>query len=133
MLGSVKAVCKRCQKERVIQNSRGVCTECVFELNHGGKTRVEIYTERAKKTPKHSKSTGEKSLFLEIWSERPHICENCKTPLGNEPKVWMFSHIIGKGADKLLRLVKKNIRLLCYDCHYALDFRGKEEYEKRRK
>ena len=133
MLESVRGVCTRCGKEKFIQNSRGVCIECVFELNHGGKTRLQTYTERARKSVKHSETTGERVLFLEIWKEREHICENCKEILGEEPKVWMFAHIIGKGANKLLRLVKKNIRLLCYDCHYALDSRGKEEYEKRRK
>jgi hypothetical protein len=80
---------------------------------------------------KFPKPTGEGQLFLEIWEERPHICINCKTPLGDEPKTYFFAHIIGKGRAPELRLKKINIMLLCFDCHRAYDQGTKEEYSKR--
>lgn len=134
MLKYVKEKCSGCGRISFIQNKRKkLCSDCVFELNHNGKSKVEVYIERKRKVAKNPKTTGERDLFLEIWSERPHFCENCKTPLGNEPKVWMFAHIIPKSVNELLRLIKKNIKLLCFDCHDALDKQGKEAYEKRTK
>lgn len=79
------------------------------------------------------KSTGEKELFFEIWNERIHICSNCKIHLGNEAKTFHFSHIKPKSTHPELRLNKNNIQLLCYDCHYAHDFQGKEKFAERKK
>ena len=130
----VKKVCKCCGKETYIQNkTKTLCSECVFKFNHKGKSRYEVTIDKKRKGVKNSKTTGEKEIFIEIWQERPHVCENCKTFLGNEPKIWMFAHIIPKSVNRILRLVKKNIRLLCYDCHDALDKQGKEAYEKRKR
>lgn len=75
---------------------------------------------------KKRKTTGEKKLFLEIWEERPHFCVKCGLFLGSEPKVFYFSHIKSKGAHPELRLDKKNIELLCYDCHYAWEFKSRK-------
>lgn len=134
MLEYVKKECSECKKTRYIQNKRkNLCSECVFKLSHKGKTQGEVYTERSRKKHKNYKTTGEKALFLEIWNERLHICENCKTPLGEEPKIWMFAHVKPKSVSSSLRLIKENIRLLCYDCHDALDKQGKAAYEKRHK
>lgn len=134
MLKYVKGICKGCGKETYIQNkTKTLCSECVFKLNHKGKSKYEVFIEKKRKSRINFKTTGEKELFLEIWLERPHICENCKSPLGNEPKIWMFAHIIPKSVNELLRLVKKNIRLLCFECHDALDKQGEFAYEKRRK
>lgn len=82
---------------------------------------------------KRKKNTGERELFLEIWNERIHYCINCKSYLGNEPLVHFFSHIKPKGKYPELRLDKKNIQLLCYDCHYAFDFQTKQKYNERKK
>lgn len=79
------------------------------------------------------KATGEKNLFIEIWNERNHICSNCKIHLGNEPKTFYFSHIKPKGKYPELRLDKNNIQLLCYDCHYAYDFKTKEKFIERKR
>lgn len=132
MLKPYKGECKQCEKDnKWIANSKGICADCVYLNNHGGKTKVEVYRERQKGKPKGRKKTGEGELFLEIWDERPHYCTNCKDPLGNEPVPHYFSHIKSKGAYPELRLVKTNIELLCLQCHSLWDFGTKEEFKKR--
>lgn len=156
-----KGICSGCNKERYIQNKKkNLCNECVYKLNHGGKSKQEVQYEKIRdnnfnrssswfrydsnvnlekrtKTNGFNKSrikkTGEKQLFEEIWAERPHICTNCEKSLGDEPKVYFFAHIKSKGSSSKLRLDKKNIRLLCWDCHYAHDHQGKEAFNKRTK
>lgn len=68
--------------------------------------------------PKFKKTTGEWEMFQEIWKEKPHRCENCRTNLGDRPKPVFFSHIITKGSRPDLRLHKDNIELLCAKCHH---------------
>lgn len=60
---------------------------------------------------------NERDLFMEIWSERPHICTGCNKMLYGEPKAHYFSHIIPKGRRKDLKLVKDNIVIECIECH----------------
>lgn len=74
--------------------------------------------------------TGKGIMFLEVWKERLHVCENCKENLGNEPLAHFFSHI---SKDKKLELDKDNIQLLCRDCHYAFDFQGIDKFNARTK
>lgn len=141
-----KGICKGCGKTTIIQNKvKFFCKDCVYKANHGGKTQAQIQQERkaekalkptiptrCKKYTYKKRNTGERQVFLEVWDERPHLCENCGNELGNIPKNYMFSHIKAKSICSSLRLDKSNIRLLCWDCHYALDFRGKEYYEQRK-
>ena len=82
---------------------------------------------------KKFKPTGEREVFLSIWSKRPHVCQNCKNLLGNEPIVHFFAHIISKKREPNLRLVEENILLLCRDCHYAYDSQGRDKYYARTK
>ena len=74
----------------------------------------------------------EKQMFYEIWQEREHRCTNCKCHLGNEARAHYFSHIKSKGAYPELKYNKDNIQLLCYDCHYAYDFQGKDKFLERK-
>lgn len=141
-----QGVCKGCGKDTIIQNKvRYLCKDCVYKLNHAGKTPAQVQQERQRERsldkpnpikPRRyiykRRDTGEKQIFLEIWNERQHQCENCGASLGNIPKNYMFSHIVAKGVNSKLRLDKSNIKLLCWDCHYALDFRGKEHYDQRK-
>ena len=53
-----------------------------------------------------------KDLFLEIWNERIHRCENCGLII-NEAKAHNFSHIRSKGARIDLKFNKDNIEILC--------------------
>jgi hypothetical protein len=124
---------------KYIENKKyNLCGNCNYKRLHNGKTKQEIYNEKPKKEVKRTKinytrkATGEKELFLEIWQERPHICINCKEPLGDEPIVSFFSHIKSKGSHSELRLDKNNIELLCFDCHYTKEFSTKEKYNKRK-
>ena len=69
------------------------------------------------------KNTGEKELFLEIWSERPHFCQRCFTPIP-EPSPIHFAHVLAKGFNKYpkFKLEKFNILLFCPDCHHIWDY-----------
>lgn len=119
MIKPYKSICKQCGKEKWLQNAKGICPECTFANNHNGKSRQQVYTERLKQKKKKVKKTGERELFLEIWKERSHYCQNknCRKWLGNEPKAIYFSHRKSKGTYPELRLDKNNIDLLCADCH----------------
>lgn len=134
-----KSLCKVCGENTWGNNSKGVCPECVYKRNHGGKSMREVSFEKMKQkeleqkasgSPKKrikvvfKKSTGEKELFEEIWGERAHYCqnENCNKFLGNTPNIQFFSHRKSKGARPELRLEKSNIDLLCCDCHHEWEF-----------
>ena len=140
--------CIQCKRENKSINSKQICSECTFRNNHQGKSQQEVYYERQKEKEKTQpkkiyqikskpikqklkKPTGEKELFLEIWNERPHYCTNpeCRTYLGEEPMTYFFSHIKSKGAYPELRLVKSNIELLCFDCHFREEFKTKIKRE----
>jgi hypothetical protein len=56
-------------------------------------------------------------FFMEIWKERPHVCEHCGTSLGNEPLSYMFDHILEKFSHADLFFVKDNMWLVCLACH----------------
>ena len=120
-----KALCKGCNSEKLIANKK--FSLCIFcnQKRLGTKKRKPIKTKR--------KTTGEKMLFREIWNERLHICENCKVKLDNEARTFYFAHILPKSTHPELRLNKNNIKLLCYECHYAKDFQTKEKYISREK
>jgi hypothetical protein len=67
-----------------------------------------------------------KSLFMEIWEEREHVCAKCGKSLGDEPKVIFFSHIRSRGARPDLKMDKDNIELLCSACHRLHEFGERE-------
>lgn len=72
----------------------------------------------------HHKPTGEKDVFERIWNTRLHKCEVCGHPIiRKKDEVGMFSHVLSKGADTVLRLDEDFILLMgdglypnC-DCH----------------
>ena len=131
MIKQNKGICKKYGKEKWIQNSKGICPDCVYKLNHDGKSQQEVYLERQKKNKKKYDKTGEKELFLKIWQERLHYCanKNCRKWLGYVPKVSYFSHRKPKSTHPELRLNESNIDLLCIDCHYEWDFGDKSKIE----
>ena len=56
--------CKDCGESHYIQNKKKhLCSECVFKLNHDGKTKEQVYSERSKQ--KNTKS----ALIDNDWSE----------------------------------------------------------------
>lgn len=72
--------------------------------------------------------TGEATMFKVIWEKREHYCQNCQIFLGNEMHTYNFAHIIPKSRGEKYRLDENNIRLLCLDCHHALDHGTKQQY-----
>lgn len=67
-----------------------------------------------------------KTLFMEIWEEREHVCAKCGKPLGDEPKAIFFSHTRSRGARPDLKMDKDNIELLCSACHRLHEFGERE-------
>jgi len=118
-----KGDCKGCNTTNVmiVYSSGKLCHSC-------NRDRLASKKRQWKKV---YKPTGEKELFLQIWSERPHLCVNCNKDLGNEPRTFFFSHILSKGAHPEKRLQKNNIQLLCFQCHQAYDHGTKEQFLKR--
>lgn len=71
-----------------------------------------------------SQRTLDLAFYNSIWEEREHFCYNCGKYLGSEPLTIYFDHILEKGLDryKHLRHDKRNICLLCGDCHSSKTF-----------
>lgn len=153
-----KGICKQCNQEKYIVNSKQLCDDCNYFRLHG-QTRFEASVEKQKnkvnkiyvinKKPlktrsktikkKIRKPTGERQVHFEIWKEREHICVNCKCDLDRfvdeetgDPFPMLFSHIRSKGARPDLRLDKDNFDLLCPECHFAYEHIGKEAFKKRK-
>lgn len=94
---------------------------------HYFKSREEKPQSRISKISvrQQEKMARDRELWNEIWSERPHVCENvyCRKNLNpfltarKEPISHLFSHRRSKGAAPHLRYDKSNIDLLCPQCH----------------
>ena len=113
MVVRTKKICKKCGAYCFYWRS-GLCYKC---------SPHKKYVYKRKKT-------GELELFKLIWGLRHHICTNCGVGLPGF-NVGYFSHIRSKGSFGAGRLDPSNVRILCIECHYAYDFRGKEAFEKR--
>jgi hypothetical protein len=132
--------CKGCKESFWITNkTRHLCSSCVFKLNHGGKSREEVYKERRstsnkKKVKKNKRKVPTKILqiierderFYEyIFNNSEHKCEECGCNLPDtfrsyEGKVvarFQYSHILTKGAYQKFRWHKLNWNRLCLDDH----------------
>ena len=74
--------------------------------------------DKGPNVPTFQKNVNEmREFFLDIWSKKPHRCENCDTYLGNEPFSYMFDHILEKSKYPDLKYEEENICILCLDCH----------------
>lgn len=93
-----------------------------ISLNLKKRAKYSKPKPQKKRVKSIQKKIGVKSMFLEIWNERPHTCVKCGKALGEEPLTHFFSHIYPKSISPELRLAKSNIELLCYDCHQKHDF-----------
>jgi 5-methylcytosine-specific restriction endonuclease McrA len=56
-------------------------------------------------------------LFLSVWETRNHRCEICGKHLGNEPRSYMFDHLLEKSKYEFLEYEPDNIALVCLECH----------------
>lgn len=64
----------------------------------------------------------DREFYKEIWNERPHVCEECSSLLGDFFTSVYCSHILAKGAFPTLRYNKENINILCLNCHQRWEF-----------
>lgn len=79
------------------------------------KTPIEVVVDDAFKQAmyKHDRNV----FFNSIWAQRPHICQHCGKYLGNEPRTYMFDHLLEKQKYKKLEFEEENIWLVCLECH----------------
>lgn len=124
-------LCKDCWKPRWHNNpliSR--CKECsykkqsekpkkVYELK---KTKPKLVWVKRKN--RINKQGSEYKVFLEIWKERLHICENCKKPILIF-HASCFAHKLNKRDNPELRYDKNNIGLV----HWIWEIKNKETQE----
>lgn len=128
-----KDTCKKCGKvDFIVNRTFYLCDDCNCKRLHGKSRSEKTYENFKKQKIYRIKTTGEKSVFEEIWAEREHICHNCKAYLGDEMRTHFFMHMRAKGAHPSLRLNKENIELGCPDCHTAHDHIGVAAYNKRK-
>ncbi|MEK6881517.1 MAG: hypothetical protein AABY22_17980 [Nanoarchaeota archaeon] len=112
-----KEKCSRCEKDKHIQNkNRKLCGDCVYELSHDGKSRLEVAKEKQKNKPKKAfvfkpkkivfkkiKATSKQNkinsdyseTIRKIYDERELICTGCGNHQGGEIKL-SNSHIISR-------------------------------------
>lgn len=60
----------------------------------------------------------DREFYMEIWKERFHVCYSCGAAI-YKPRTYNFHHLLEKGVERYahLRHEKKNIMILCGDCH----------------
>jgi len=118
----------------MIPRKKKTCKECGNEDYIWSKGRCKPCASKSYKKPGPSKNVKEKidldtKFYEEIWSERPHYCEECDKSLGNNWERYMFSHILSKGSQPKLRHVKSNINILCLECHQKWEFGDKKSMD----
>ena len=116
----------------MIPRKKKTCKECGNEDYIWSKGRCKPCSSKSYKKIGPSKNVKEKidldtRFYEEIWSERPHYCEECDKYLGEKWERYMFSHILSKGAHPELRHEKLNIAISCLDCHSRYEFGNKKE------
>lgn len=52
MFKPYKGTCIQCEKDKWIVNTKGLCDDCRYMNNHGGKTRIQVQIEKEKQKPK---------------------------------------------------------------------------------
>jgi hypothetical protein len=139
MIESVTDICRQCDHLKPIQNkTKWICGDCVFENNHGGKTRQEVYKERHDKRAAKKRDplpdvfpvnkdlliAGLKKVFSikQVSNKRAQrlreaICSGCGR--GNIPL--SHSHILSERIRPDLYSNVDNIQLHCFgnykSCH----------------
>ena len=68
-------------------------------------------------TEKQKEREKRMEFFLSIWKVRPHYCVNCNKWLGHEPKSYFFDHALERRKYPELQYERKNILLVCMECH----------------
>lgn len=135
-------ICSKCEKQKFIVNKKyNLCDDCnYYRLN--GKTKQEVYQERASQKPKKTyqikKSPLKNNSKVKIQTQKEKQVKNKLSQLKNqirekailENKYFCWgcgkggvqldcSHILSVGQRKDLELQEENINLFCRDCHSA--------------
>jgi 5-methylcytosine-specific restriction endonuclease McrA len=80
-----------------------------------GKGLSKMSSKPQKKLDKPSEM---KEFFMDFWkNNKQHTCEVCSKHLGDEPRTYMFDHVLEKSKYPELAFVKENIMYLCLECH----------------
>ena len=59
-------------------------------------------------------------FFLDYWAKTPvKVCRSCGVWLGNEPRTYMFDHLLEKEKYPEFKYEEDNIFLCCLECHDA--------------
>ena len=70
-----------------------------------------------KRAEKIAQAKEDNEFYLSLWMRRKHECAYCGDPLGDEPRKYMFDHVLEKSKFPYLRHQGRNIVLTCMDCH----------------
>ncbi len=130
-------LCKDCKQPRGHENpliSR--CKECQYSKQ--SLKRTEIKKIWKKRINRIKEEWSEYKVFIEIWKEREHICDNCWGYIKSfDPSC--FAHILNKRDNPELRYKKENIWLVhgiweqidetgkTYNCHKEFDLKVKSK------
>jgi len=66
---------------------------------------------------KAASNEGWYDVALEIWGERPHVCQVSGVPLGDVPQPAFFSHLLPRGSYRKFKRRKDNIWIVSPDIH----------------
>src|SRR5260221_6923202 len=83
--------------------------------------RTSLRRTSAEKSAKRKKDRELKrdlmTFFSKIWGQRPHRCEACGNPLGQESRTYHFDHLVEKSKHPDRAFDTNNIFLCCLVCH----------------
>lgn len=97
-------------------------------LESGLVSKANTFTHKPRKKLKarSGENKGWWSTALDIWDNREHVCEVCSLSLGDYPNPSFFSHLLPRGAYRLFKNRRDNIRLVCAKCHQDWHDKGPE-------
>ena len=147
---TVTKKCRKCKKQLPLSEfapmniwKYGVASTCISCVNFWGsnKPKKPIKQISDKKRQRIKDNWSEYKVFVEIWKERPHICDNCWWYIKYfDPSC--FAHKLSKKNYPELRYDKENIALVhwvfevkneqtgeTYTCHKEYDLK----YNKQKK
>lgn len=58
-----------------------------------------------------------RSFFLDIWTQRPHVCQSCGKKLYGELKSYYMDHLLEKSIYPEFKYERANMFICCDTCH----------------
>jgi len=115
-------ICIVCWKFNPNSMSKTCSFKCSLERKKTSQQQYKPVKQISDKKKLRLKETwGEKQLFIKVWAERSHICENCQKQI-LLPQSFCFAHRLSKKNYPALRVLKSNISLVCsIKCHNEID------------